>query len=214
MKSRHFVLSGVFCLLFVLLIVLVRSADVAAIGPAETRIGLSGLNQSVRSAIGMHPSVYKLTQVTGYLAILLAAGFAVLGGFQLIRRRSLRRVDRPVLLLAGLYAAVLVIYVLFEKVIINYRPVLMDGETFPEASFPSSHTMLASVIYLSAAMIVDRYVKDPRLAAVLRVLCVVLAVVTVAGRLVSGVHWFTDILGGILISASLLFCFYGLLKNE
>ena len=35
-------------------------------------------------------------------------------------------------------------------------------------------------------------------------LCAVLMVVTVAGRVVSGIHWITDIVGGILISASLM----------
>ena len=214
MKSRSFVLSGVFLLLFLCLILLLRTVDVAPIGPEGTSIGLSGINRAVRDGIGMHPALYKLTQITGYLAIMLAAFFAVFGGFQLIQRRSLRKVDPPILLLAGLYAAVLVIYVLFEKVIINYRPVLMDGETFPEASFPSSHTMLSCVIYLSAAMVLGDYFVSARLSALLRGLCVALAVITVVGRLASGVHWFTDICGGVLISVSLLLCFQGLLHRD
>lgn len=213
-RQQSFALSGVFCLLFILLIVLLKTVDIAAIGPADTSVGLSAVNQAVRSAVGMHPAVYKLTQITGYLAILLAVCFTLLGGFQLISRRSLSKVDRPLLLLAGLYAVVLVIYVLFEKVIINYRPVLMDGETFPEASFPSSHTMLSCAIYLSAAMVLDHYVEHPGLAVGLKVLCAVLAVVTVVGRMISGVHWFTDILGGVLISASLLLCFRALLRKN
>jgi len=214
MKSRSFVLSGVFLLLFLCLILLLRTVDVAPIGPEGTSIGLSGINRAVRDGIGMHPALYKLTQITGYLAILLAAFFAVFGGFQLIQRRSLRKVDPPILLLAGLYAAVLVIYLLFEKVIINYRPVLMDGETFPEASFPSSHTMLSCVIYLSAAMVLGDYFVSARLSALLRGLCVALAVITVVGRLASGVHWFNAICGGVLISVSLLLCFQGLLHRD
>jgi undecaprenyl-diphosphatase len=34
-------------------------------------------------------------------------------------------------------------------------------------------------------------------------------VIAVAGRLLSGVHWFTDIVGGVLISMTLLACFSG-----
>lgn len=207
MKKYSLVWSCVFFILFLALIVLVRAVDVAPVGPADTSIGLSSVNLAVHTGIGMHSSLYKLTQVTGYLAILLAACFAAFGGFQTIQRRSVRKVDGCLLRLAVLYAAVLVIYVLFEKVIVNYRPVLMDGETVPEASFPSSHTMLACTIYLSASMILDRYVKSPRLAVVLRALCVALAVITVLGRFASGVHWFTDILGGVLISGALLCSF-------
>ena len=174
MKSRSFVLSGVFLLLFLCLILLLRTVDVAPIGPEGTSIGLSGINRAVRDGIGMHPALYKLTQITGYLAILLAAFFAVFGGFQLIQ----------------------------------------DGETVPEASFPSSHTMLSCVIYLSAAMVLGDYFVSARLSALLRGLCVALAVITVVGRLASGVHWFTDICGGVLISVSLLLCFQGLLHRD
>ncbi|MBQ6382661.1 MAG: phosphatase PAP2 family protein [Clostridia bacterium] len=207
MKKYSLVWSCVFFILFFVLIVLVRAVDVAPVGPADTSVGLSSVNLAVHSGVGMHSALYKLTQITGYLAILLAACFAAFGGFQLIQSRSVRKVDGCLLRLAALYAAVLVIYVLFEKVIVNYRPVLMEGETVPEASFPSSHTMLACTIYLSASMILDRYVKNPRLAVVLRALCVALAVITVLGRFASGVHWFTDILGGVLISGALLCCF-------
>lgn len=207
MKKNSVVWSCVFLFLFLLLIFLVRTVDVAAVGPADTSVGLSTINAAVHTAVGMHSALYKLTQVTGYLAILLAACFAVFGGFQLIQRRSFRKVDGCLLRLAALYVAVAVVYILFEKVIINYRPVIMEGDFQPEASFPSSHTMLACTIYLSASMILDRYVKNPRLSVLLRALCVALAVITVLGRFASGVHWFTDILGGVLISGALLCCF-------
>ena len=210
-RQQSFALSGVFCLLFILLIVLLKTVDIAAIGPADTSVGLSSVNQAVRSAVGMHPAVYKLTQITGYLAILLAVCFALLGGFQLISRRSLSKVDRPLLLLAGLYAAVLVIYVLFEKVIINYRPVLMDGETFPEASFPSSHTMLAVTIRGSAFLLLDSYGMQKPLRIGGQIACCVLGAAIVLGRLLCGVHWLTDILAGLSLGAALLFVFRALL---
>ena len=214
MKRRSLIWSGCFFSLFLLLIILVKTVDVAAIGPAGTSIGLAGINGAVRDAIGTHPSMYWMTTVLGYLAILTAAGFAVFGGFQLISRRSLKKVDRSLLALAGLYAAVAVFYVLFEKVVINYRPVLMEaGQTFPEASFPSSHTMLGCTIFVSAGMVLDRYSRDTSLSTVLRAATIVLAVLTVGGRLASGVHWLTDIIGGVLLSAALLCAFTALLPK-
>ncbi|MBO6094010.1 MAG: phosphatase PAP2 family protein, partial [Oscillospiraceae bacterium] len=74
----------------------------------------------------------------------------------------------------------------------------------PEASFPSSHTMLVCVIMGSSIPLLGKYVKSDVLCTVLRIICAAIIAVTVIGRLISGVHWFTDILGGILISVMLL----------
>ena len=49
-----------------------------------------------------------------------------------------------------------------------------------------------------------RRIKPGVLRGMAVLLCAVLMVVTVAGRLVSGVHWMTDVAGGILLSASLM----------
>ena len=80
----------------------------------------------------------------------------------------------------------------------------MPDNTHPEASFPSSHTMLVCVIMGSAAMLINRYIRNKPLNRILRAVCYVIIGVTVVGRLIAGVHWFMDILGGILISVTLL----------
>ena len=46
--------------------------------------------------------------------------------------------------------------------------------------------------------------KAHKIRSIAVLLCAVLMVVTVAGRVVSGVHWMTDIAGGVLLSASLM----------
>ena len=190
---------------------LVRVMDVGAIGPAGTQVGFSHLNAAVHDALGVHMALYKLTQVLGYAVLLLVAVFAVVGLLQLIRRKSLWKADREILALGCLYVVVFALYILFEKAIVNYRPVIMPGEIAPEASFPSSHTMLACTVLGSAALLLKKYVKDESLARILRVACVVVMTVIVCGRLFSGVHWLTDIIGGILYSAALLFLFSGAL---
>ena len=195
MKKRSFA-AGLCFVLFLLLIVVVKTVDVGTIGPENTAVGLARLNGSVHSLTGVHMTLYEITDWLGYLAILVALVFAGTGLVQWIRRRSLRRVDQEILALACLYIVTVCLYVLFEALIINRRPVLMPGEAFPEASFPSSHTMLVCVI-----------MGSPGLCRALQVGCAVVLVVTFAGRLLSGVHWFTDILGGILISLSLLLAF-------
>ena len=191
-------------MLTVILIALVRLVDVAPIGAQGTSIGLSHLNQFVFDLFGVHILWYNITDWLGVAAVLTGFVFAVTGLVQLIKRRSLLKVDREILSLGGLYIVVIGLYLFFENVIINYRPIIMPDNTSPEASFPSSHTMLVCVIMGSAAMLINRYIRNKPLNRILRAVCYVIIGVTVVGRLIAGVHWFTDILGGILISVTLL----------
>ena len=191
-------------MLTVILIALVRLVDVAPIGADGTSIGLSHLNQFVFDLFGVNMLWYNITDWLGVAAVLTGFVFAVTGLLQLIKRRSLLKVDREILALGGLYIVVIGLYLFFENVIVNYRPIIMPDNTHPEASFPSSHTMLVCVIMGSAAMLINRYIRNKPLNRILRAVCYVIIGVTVVGRLIAGVHWFTDILGGILISVTLL----------
>ena len=205
--KKNLMLSGIFAALFLLLIVLVRTVDVAPVGPAGTEIGLSHINQSFAELTGVNKAWYAVTEGFGFTAILVVFIFAGVGLFQLIRRGSLAKVDRQILAAGVLYVVVLALYVLFEFVIVNYRPVLMGTETFPEASFPSSHTMLICTVMGSAILLLPRYEKKRGPLLALRYACGLVIIVTVLGRLISGVHWFSDIVGGVLISLALLFAF-------
>ena len=199
--------------LFLLLILLLKVVDVAAVGPEGTEIGLSKLNVAVHNLFGENLGWYKVTNVLGYLSILIGLCFAAMGGLQLIYRRSILKVDKEILLLGALYVVTVIFYIFFEKVIVNYRPILLpDGEGV-EASFPSSHTMLSCVILGSGLQLLKKYGnKNKTLELVLTVVFAVMLALIVAGRLISGVHWFTDILGGILLSVALLNAYEGLLK--
>ena len=142
------------------------------------------------------------TLALGMAAIAVACGFGLFGLWQLIKRGSLKRVDRDIYALAGLYIAIGIVYVLFEKAVVNYRPIDMGAGLEP--SFPSSHTMLTCCIMSSAIWQFKRRIKSEALRKTTVMLCTAVMAVTIAGRLVSGVHWITDIAGGVLISASLM----------
>lgn len=205
MKRKKYALAaGISGLLFAALILIVRLIDVQTIGPAGTRIGLSGLNRFVLEQLGVRMLWYEITDWLGLAAVGTAFLFAMTGLVQWIRRKDIRKVDGEILALGGLYLILIGLYVLFELRIVNYRPILMPGSTRPEASFPSSHTMMVLVILGSAIPLLRRYVKHRALRMALRILCAAIIGITVIGRLISGVHWFTDILGGILISLMLL----------
>ena len=210
--KKKFIISAVCFGLFLLLILLLKTVDVAAAGPEGTKIGLSRLNVSLHETFGEHAGWYKVTNVLGYLTVAIACCFAAVGGLQLIYRRSILKVDKEILLLGCLYAATVFFFILFEKIVINYRPMIISAEEGLEASFPSSHTMLACVILGSGLLLVKKYArKNKTIQLVLTVILAVMLALIIAGRLLSGVHWFTDILGGVLLSAALLNGYEGLL---
>lgn len=210
-RKNSFLLAGVSLILTVILVCLVRFVDVKPIGPEGTSIGLAGINGMMAEKFGMDLTWYRITEILGIVAILTAALFAVIGVIELVQRRSLKKVDRELFVLAGLYVVTVILYFLFEKVVVNTRPVILPDETHPEASFPSSHTMLVCVVMGSAMTMIPKYVKLPALRTALIAVCGVVIGLTVAGRLFSGAHWFTDILGGVLISITLLSLFDGVL---
>lgn len=192
--------------LFAALVVLLGRYDVAPIGPEDTEVGFSHLNNMVHELTGVNMLWYDITDYIGYAAIAVCALFALAGFVQMVKRRSLLKVDREILSLGALFVVVIGLYVFFEKFIINYRPVIMPDAVEPEASFPSSHTMLVMTVFIAVMIISDKYLKG--VAGVLvRILCFLTVIVTIGGRLWCGVHWFTDIIGGVLLSAALLFLF-------
>lgn len=212
-QKTKYGLSGAAFALFLVLILLVKTVDVAAVGPVGTEIGLSHLNQAFHELTGVNLFWYELTQVCGILALLVAGLFALLGLWELIGRKKLLDVDGQLLALAVLYILVMALYVFFEIVIVNYRPILMPDAAAPEASFPSSHTMLICTVLGSGRMVWKDYIKKPALLRGLRIASGAVIVLTVFGRLICGVHWFTDILGGLLLSIALLGLFSAVLDR-
>jgi undecaprenyl-diphosphatase len=204
MKNRNRKLWLAVCLLiaFALWTVLVQHVDVQPIGPNGSAVGFAMLNQFVHTLTGVHMCLYTVTDWAGLVPVALAFGFAMLGLKQLCTRKSLLRVDRSILALGLLYIAVIALYLLFETVVINRRPVLIDG--ILEASYPSSTTLLVLCVMPSAAMQFHARIKKRILRRCVTAAIILFTAFTVIGRLLSGVHWFTDIVGGVLVSAGLV----------
>lgn len=195
------ILGTVTLLLFAAWTAAVLIFDRAPIGPLDSVVGFSRMNLAVHTVLGVSEGWYALSEVLGLAILAVAAGFALWGGIQLIRFRSFRRVDLHLYVLAALYAALGLVYVGFEVVVINFRPVLTEGVL--EAAYPSSHTMLAICIAASAAIRLSSLL--PRLPGRIAAAGLAfIAALTVIARLLSGMHWLSDIIGAILISTALL----------
>lgn len=192
-------------ILAVIYTILVKIIDVAPIGPNNSEVGFSKINGFFHNLLGSNMTICKITEILGIIPLLMAGIYAIIGLVELIKRKSLTKVDYEIYALAGLYVVVLGLYVFFEKCIINYRPILIDGVL--EASYPSSHTLMALCI-CGSSIIVNKRIFHKKIFNLENKLSIFLMITIILGRFISGVHWFSDIIGAIFISLALLSSFY------
>ena len=205
-NSRLFWVGVGLLAVFVLWTVLIRFVDVEAIGPRQSSVGFATLNGYIHNLTGVNMSLYIITDWLGLVPFGVAFGFAILGLVQWIKRKSFFKVDRSILALGGFYIVVMSVYVLFEIVVINYRPTLIDG--YLEASYPSSTTILVMCVMPTAMMQFSTRIKNDLFRRCVMLTITVFIIFMVIGRLVSGVHWITDIIGGAILSTGLVMLYY------
>ena len=201
MRKRNIIISIILTIVSVVYTILVKNVDVRAIGPNESKVGFGALNGWFSKLVGSNMTIYKITEVLGLLMFLIVLIYACIGLGQLIKRKNILKVDKEVIKVGCLYALMMAVYVLFEKVIINYRPVLIDNVL--EASYPSSHTILALCIGLSSLKVSQRYFNKKYIKKINLITIIIMSLVFI-GRTISGVHWISDIIGGVIISLTLL----------
>ena len=186
---------------FALWTVLIKHIDVQNAGPNGTEIGFATINVWFHQLTGVHMLIYTITDWLGLVPIIICMCFGMLGLVQLVKRRSLLKVDTDILLLGAYYVVVILGYLLFEMVPINYRPILIDGNL--EASYPSSTTLLVLTVMPTLKYQSDRRITNPVTRKAITVFVIVFAAFMVIGRLIAGVHWATDIVGSVFLSFGL-----------
>ncbi len=197
-------------LTFVLWTILVKYIDTKAIGPNESIVGLATINALFHNLTGTNMTLYTITDWLGLVPIFMGFAFFILGLIQCIKRKNIFKVDYNILTLGAFYLVVISVYILFENVVINHRPVLIDG--YLEISYPSSTTMLVMTVIPTAIMQLNNYIKNKIFKKIITISFTTFTVFMVVGRLLSGVHWLSDIIGGGLFSFGLVMLYWYVLN--
>ena len=211
MKNKQMMTACLLTGAALLFTLLIKVVDVQAVGPNGSAVGFAAINDAVRKGLGTSLGWYKISKILGYVAILTGGLFACLGLWQLVQRKSLKKVDKVFFVLAALYVLLVIFWKGFDKIALNYRPILENGVLEP--SYPSTHSLLGLVFFGSAVPMIVNYVKPGMVQKLLVGLACLGALLTVLARFLSGVHWLTDIVGGILIAAAMLAWFWYFVKK-
>lgn len=194
-------LLGVFIIWTIGLLIIDRQA----IGPNNSVVGYSTMNKWFFNLTGVNWILYNITDWGGIPPIFLGITFAVIGIIQLIKRKNILKVDIEILILGIFYIIVFLIYIIFDFVVINRRPVLING--YLEASYPSSTTFLSITFMLSTITMIKKYILNKKIKLTLILVAYLYMLFLVIGRMLSGVHWLSDILGSVFIGVSLVMFF-------
>ena len=184
---------------FILWTAAICYVDGRPIGPEGSAVGFAALNGAFHQFTGVHMALYVITDWLGLFPVAVGFAFGLLGLKQLLQRKRLQLVDPDILALGAFY---LLVIGMFEKLALNYRPVHIQG--ILEASYPSSTTLLTLCVMGTARMQLKRRIRRPWLQKNLLWAVDLFTGFMVTGRLFSGVHWRTDIVGGIFLGAGLL----------
>lgn len=157
----------------------------AAGNPADP-LGPSWLEQVARDITALG-SIVVLTLIS-----LMALGYLLLSGKR----------GAALFLLASVAGGMALSGVL-KLIVARARPDLVPhGDIVHTASFPSGHSMLSAVVYLTLGALMARFADRRRLKAYPLVLAVALAVLIGSSRVYLGVHWPTDVLAGWCVGAA------------
>ncbi len=203
--KKLLILGIALLVMFAIWTCLIQCVDVQPAGPKGTEIGFATFNCWFHRITGVHMAIYTITDWLGLVPIFVCMVFGRMGLAQLIKRKSLFKVDRDLIFLGIYYVVVIFGYLIFEMIPINYRPILIDGML--EASYPSSTTLLVLGVMPTLVYQVNRRSTNLLFGRCVSVMSIIFSTFMVIGRLVAGVHWFTDIVGAVILSTG-LYCLY------
>lgn len=152
---------------------------------------------------------YKISDIILLASIAAIVVFAILGLCQWVNRKSLKKVDKPLIAMFLPLIAISITYFVFDKFLIwNTRP---NGSGEP--SFPSTHVMVVATIFLCIAIILPRYIRSKFAYILLDAMMLILLTLVCVGRVVSNMHWISDVIGGLIFAGIFATIYYLIIRS-
>lgn len=208
-SKKLFLTTTILAVLSTLFTIIIAFVDKGNIGPNASDVGLSHFNKFFKNLIGQNELFYTISKVFGLLIFGIVLAYFIVAIIQIIKRKSIRKVDKKIWILGIFYIILALIYFAFELLKINYRPVLVDGKLEP--SYPSSHTLFAIFICVTAIYTNNKLITNKKINLISNTIVSLVGIITIIGRVLSGVHWITDVMGGLLISTTLALAYITLI---
>ena len=204
-EKRLLLVGCILVLGFLVWTALIQTVDVEPMGQNGTDIGFATFNSLFHKLTGVHMTLYTITDWLGLIPVFVCMTFGGIGLIQVFQRKSIFKVDLDIIFLGIYYVIVVSAYLIFEMIPINYRPILIEG--FMEASYPSSTTLLVLSVMPTLNFQVNQRIKNTPVRKIICIMTSIISVFMVMGRLVSGVHWVTDIAGSIMLSFGIFYIY-------
>lgn len=151
----------------------------------------------------------KITDIILVAALAVFAVFAILGLCQWVKRKSLKKVDKPLLLSLIPLSLMAATFIIFEKfLVLNTRP---NGSGEP--SFPSTHTMVVATIFLLTAIILPNYIKSKTARVIMDIVMLLFIILVSVGRVLANMHWVSDVVSGLIFAVIFAVIYYLILRR-
>ena len=157
-SGKKLLIIGIMLLMaFAVWTYLIQTVDVQPVGQNGTVVGFAELNCKFHTLTGVHMKLYTITDWLGLVPVFVCIIFSIIGLVQLIKRKSIFKVDKDIIFLGIYYIIVVFFYIIFEMFPINYRPILIEGVL--EVSYPSSTTILILSVMPTLVYQADKRLK-------------------------------------------------------
>lgn len=107
-----------------------------------------------------------------------------------------------------------IINIILKNIFARERPNILQLVNETSYSFPSGHSMVNATIYTMLAILAIKYIKDKRKKCIVVMFCTIFPLLIGFTRIYLGVHYFTDVLGGLLLGFVISVIVYTLLKKD
>ena len=213
-KQVFFWLSVSFFALFVLWTILVKVVDGETIYNG-TKLGFYHLNYKFGDLVtefGKYEFMRTVSDILLYVSFGYVGILVTVAIIQLIKYKSLKKINPIFFFLAGAYVLVVILFGFFELVHVNYSPDSIVGSL--KASYPSTHVFVGGCFYLlsSYALLKFLWVKDNLYKTLIHLSTVILTCLLVLTRLLAVKHWLTDIIGAVILMLAVYFLFIGMCR--